>query len=74
MDFSLSTEREQLRDLTRRLCQTEIAPLVQQAEEIETFPVEIFRRWPRCATGRSSTRCFAASSLRSAEVITSHRP
>ena len=45
MDFSLSTEHEQLRDLIRRFCQTEIAPLVQQAEETETFPVEIFRKW-----------------------------
>ena len=45
MDFSLSTEHEQLRNLVRRFCKSEIAPLVQQAEETETFPVEIFRKW-----------------------------
>jgi alkylation response protein AidB-like acyl-CoA dehydrogenase len=45
MDFSLSIEHEQVRDLVRRFCQSEIAPLVQQAEETETFPVEIFRKW-----------------------------
>ena len=45
MDFSLSTEHEQLRDLVRRFCKSEIAPLVQQAEDTETFPVEIFRKW-----------------------------
>jgi butyryl-CoA dehydrogenase len=45
MDFSLSPEHVQLRDLVRRFCQTEIAPRVQEAEETETFPTEIFRRW-----------------------------
>ena len=45
MDFRLSTEHEQVRDMVRRFCQTEIAPLVAQAEETETFPVEIFRKW-----------------------------
>jgi alkylation response protein AidB-like acyl-CoA dehydrogenase len=45
MDFSLSTEHEQLRDLVRRFCHSEIAPRVQQAEETETFPVEIFQKW-----------------------------
>jgi alkylation response protein AidB-like acyl-CoA dehydrogenase len=45
MDFSLSSEHQQLRDLVRRFCQTEIAPLVHQAEETETFPVAIFRKW-----------------------------
>ena len=45
MDFSLSHEHIQLRDLVRRFCQTEIAPLVQEAEETETFPTQIFRKW-----------------------------
>jgi butyryl-CoA dehydrogenase len=45
MDFSLSGEHEQVRDTVRRFCRTEMAPLVAQAEETETFPVEIFRRW-----------------------------
>jgi butyryl-CoA dehydrogenase len=45
MDFSLSAEHEQVRDTVRRFCRTEMAPLVAQAEETETFPVEIFRRW-----------------------------
>jgi butyryl-CoA dehydrogenase len=45
MDFTYSTEHEQVRDVVRRFCHTEIAPLVAQAEETETFPVEIFRKW-----------------------------
>lgn len=47
MDFSLSTEHEQVRDLARRFCRSEIAPLVDQAEETETFPVQMFREWGR---------------------------
>jgi len=45
MDFRLSSEHEQVRDTVRRFCRSEIAPLVAQAEESETFPVEIFRKW-----------------------------
>ena len=45
MDFSLSVEHEQVRDLVRRFCRDEIAPRVTEAEETETFPTEIFRRW-----------------------------
>jgi alkylation response protein AidB-like acyl-CoA dehydrogenase len=45
MDFALSPEHVQLRDLIKRFCKTEIAPLIAQAEESETFPVEIFRKW-----------------------------
>lgn len=45
MDFQLSSEHEQLRDTVRRFCRTEIAPLVAEAEETETFPTEIFRKW-----------------------------
>lgn len=45
MDFSLSAEHEQVRDTVRRFCRTEMAPLIPDAEETETFPVEIFRRW-----------------------------
>jgi alkylation response protein AidB-like acyl-CoA dehydrogenase len=45
MDFSLSPEHIQIRDLIRRFCETEIAPRLQEAEETETFPIEIFRKW-----------------------------
>lgn len=45
MNFSLSTEQEQVRDLARRFCRAEIAPLVDHAEETETFPIRIFREW-----------------------------
>jgi alkylation response protein AidB-like acyl-CoA dehydrogenase len=45
MDFSLSAEHEQARDLVRRFCRDEIAPRVAEAEESDTFPVEIFRKW-----------------------------
>src|SRR5262245_41839 len=45
MDFALSAEHEQVRDLVRRFCKSEIAPRVAEAEETETFPIEIFRKW-----------------------------
>jgi alkylation response protein AidB-like acyl-CoA dehydrogenase len=45
MDFSLSAEHEQVRDLVRRFCRDEIAPRVAEAEESEAFPVDIFRKW-----------------------------
>jgi alkylation response protein AidB-like acyl-CoA dehydrogenase len=45
VDFRLSVEHEQVRELVRRFCRLEILPLVAQAEETETFPVEIFGKW-----------------------------
>ena len=45
MDFSLTTEHQQVRDVARRFCINEIRPLVNVAEETETFPVEMFRKW-----------------------------
>ena len=45
MDFAFSGEQEQVRETVRRFCEKEIAPLVRQAEESETFPREIFRKW-----------------------------
>jgi alkylation response protein AidB-like acyl-CoA dehydrogenase len=34
-----------VRDVVRRLCTEEIAPLITDAEETETFPRPLFRRW-----------------------------
>jgi hypothetical protein len=45
LDFSFSPEHESVRDMARRFCREEMAPLVQAAEEAETFPRELFRRW-----------------------------
>jgi butyryl-CoA dehydrogenase len=45
MDFKLSPEHEHARDLARRFCEKEIRPLLEHAEETETFPTEIFRKW-----------------------------
>lgn len=45
MDFSLSAEHEQLRDMVRRFCAEEIAPLAAAADEDETLPRQMFRRW-----------------------------
>ncbi len=45
MDFTLSTEHVALRDMVRRFCETELQPLVEEAEETETFPRVLFRRW-----------------------------
>lgn len=45
MDFSLSDEQVQVRDLVRRFCAADVAPLVHAAEESETFPRELFAKW-----------------------------
>jgi butyryl-CoA dehydrogenase len=45
MDFQFSPEHEQIRETVRRHAETELAPLVRAAEETESFPRHIFRRW-----------------------------
>ena len=45
LDFSFSQEHESVRESVRRLCQQEMAPLVMDAEENETFPRQAFKRW-----------------------------
>ena len=45
MDFSYSEEQLQVRETVRRFCAEEVAPLVWESEETETFPKELFRKW-----------------------------
>ncbi len=45
LDFSFSPEHDAVRETVRRLCQDDVAPLVRDAEETETFPRELFRKW-----------------------------
>jgi alkylation response protein AidB-like acyl-CoA dehydrogenase len=42
MDLFLSEEHHIFRDQIRRFCEVEIAPLVEDAEETETFPKKLF--------------------------------
>lgn len=42
MDLLLSEEHKIFRDQIRRFCEVEIAPLVEEAEETETFPRQLF--------------------------------
>lgn len=42
MDLFLSEEHQIFRDQIRRFCEAEIAPLVEEAEETETFPKSLF--------------------------------
>lgn len=42
MDFSLSEDQRIFRDTFGRFCEKEIAPLVDEAEETETFPLQLF--------------------------------
>ncbi len=44
MDFSLSEEHIIFRDNYRKFCENEMAPLVAEAEETETFPVQLFSK------------------------------
>ena len=45
MDFSFSSEHEQVRATVRRFSETVLAPLVEEAEETETFPRQLWRQW-----------------------------
>ncbi|HPU52473.1 MAG TPA: acyl-CoA dehydrogenase family protein [Burkholderiaceae bacterium] len=45
LDFSFSPEHEAVRDMVRRFAQDKMAPLVNDAEENEVFPRELFRQW-----------------------------
>ncbi len=45
MDFNFTPEQEQVRETIRRFTETEIAPLVREADEMEKFPRELFPKW-----------------------------
>ncbi len=45
LDFSFSAEHDAVRDMVRRFAQEKMAPLVNDAEENEVFPRELFRQW-----------------------------
>ncbi|MBM3649233.1 MAG: acyl-CoA dehydrogenase [Alphaproteobacteria bacterium] len=45
MDFSFTPEQEELRRTVRRFAERELGPLVREAEESETFPRGLFRRF-----------------------------
>jgi len=45
LDFAFSAEHESVRNTVRRLCHEELAPLVRDAEERESFPRQVFQRW-----------------------------
>jgi alkylation response protein AidB-like acyl-CoA dehydrogenase len=45
MDYSFTAEQEDLRRTVRRFAENELAPLVRDAEETETFPRPLFRRF-----------------------------
>jgi butyryl-CoA dehydrogenase len=45
LDFSFTEEQERVRDMVRRFCEAEIAPLASEADETETFPRALFKKW-----------------------------
>ena len=45
MDFAFSPEHIQLRDTVRRHAEEEIRPLIEEADDTERFPKQLFRRW-----------------------------
>ncbi|MEN9317070.1 MAG: hypothetical protein RIS35_3463 [Pseudomonadota bacterium] len=45
LDFSFSPEHESVREMVRRFCADEVAPLVRDADENEAFPRELFAKW-----------------------------
>jgi alkylation response protein AidB-like acyl-CoA dehydrogenase len=44
VDFRFSPEQEQLRAMVRTFCERELAPLIDRAEETESFPKPLLRR------------------------------
>ena len=45
MDFTFSAEQEALRDTVRKFSLAEVAPLAREADDNETFPREMFKKW-----------------------------
>lgn len=45
LNFTFTPEQESVRELTRRFCQEFIVPVLNEAEETETFPKQIFKEW-----------------------------
>jgi butyryl-CoA dehydrogenase len=45
LNFTFTPEQESVRETTKRFCQEHIVPVLQQAEETETFPKHIFKEW-----------------------------
>jgi butyryl-CoA dehydrogenase len=45
MNFSFSEEHQLLRETVRRFSETELAPLVREADDSEIFPRELFPKW-----------------------------
>lgn len=45
MDFTFSAEHNLLRETVRRFSETELAPLVKEADDNETFPPDLFLKW-----------------------------
>ena len=44
MDFEFTEEQKMFREGIRNFAQTEVAPIVDEAEESETCPVELFSK------------------------------
>ena len=44
MDFELSEEQKMFREAIRNFAENEVAPLVEEAERKEEFPVQLFPR------------------------------
>ena len=47
MEFTLSSEQQQLRRLVREFAEAEIAPHVMEWDEEQTFPLEVIRKLGR---------------------------
>ena len=45
LDFSFSAEHLAVREMAARFAKQEMLPLVREAEESETFPRELFKKW-----------------------------
>src|SRR4030042_1684787 len=48
MDFELNEEHKMFQAAVREFVEREVAPLVKEAEETETFPVQLFSKLGEC--------------------------
>ncbi|RKD23030.1 acyl-CoA dehydrogenase [Ammoniphilus oxalaticus] len=47
MNFHFTKQQQQMRDMAREFAQTELAPLVEQMEQTDQFPLELIRKMGR---------------------------
>ena len=78
LDFSFSAEHLAVREMAARFAKQEMLPLVREAEESETFPRELFKKWgvsaaaPVAAAAPAAAAGGAAAKLKNEKKFSIH--